>query len=108
MKGSDYQINLSKDDDMSTIMDLSGELTISNANEIHNYLLNKAVNETSISINIREPVNIDLSFLQILFSLIKSRQEQEYETKLNFNLDEGNQRLLKKTGIIDSINNLIK
>ncbi len=85
---------------------LTGELTVNNSLPIYNFLLNKALIQNSVSIKIYDPVNVDLCFIQLLIGFIKSRNNENKTTDIEFNVDDSLLELLSKTGIDKTISTL--
>ena len=102
MDAPEFQIQITKTNGETTI-DISGELTISTSKAIHRTLLKEAYPIDKLSIKVKEPAALDLSFLQILIAFIKSRQTKDYQTQIEFEVGSNYQELLEKTGIIQTI-----
>ena len=109
MKINDFEVSLEEaGDNGEHELLFTGELTFENSNPIYNYLLNKAYHLNSIKIILYSPINVDLSFLQLLIGFMDSRNKLGMNTYLDLNIDESTLDLLSKTGIIEKISSLQK
>lgn len=105
---SQYNINLSSTNDKLTTAEIDGDLTIDNSLDIYNFFINKLLLDDELDIVFNTPVSLDLSFIQLLISFLKSRNKKKLSTSIKWNIDETNYDLLHKTGVIESIDQLQK
>ncbi len=112
MSANDYAISITESDiNNHFAVNLSGNLTIDNSASIHNYLLKKALSQDSITLNVSESDEIDLSIFQIIIGFITVRNKLEKKTDIEFNLNESMDELINKSGLttlISSIKNQAK
>jgi len=112
MSASDYSISITESDINNHFdVNLSGNLTIENSDSIHNYLIKRALSQDSITLNISESDEIDLSIFQLIIGLIVARNKIEKKTDVEFNINESMDELINKSGLttlISSIKNLAK
>ncbi len=86
---------------MQTLV-LEGELGISNANAIKAKLL--AMNFTSdLSIKIKNVETLDLSSLQLIYSLVKTLHSKGLKANIESELPERMQESLRNTGFLDIV-----
>ncbi len=111
MDGPEFKISVSSNKDNSeehSEVIISGDLSINNCNSIYNKILNDLLPAESVQLKVIEPVNMDLSFLQILISFVITRKQRNYKTNVILELDNTNTELLTKTGMAETIEILQK
>ncbi|OFX23556.1 MAG: hypothetical protein A2041_15025 [Bacteroidetes bacterium GWA2_31_9b] len=83
---------------------LENELTIYSIESMQDQILNTLEKHKSISINIQNVSNIDLSFIQFLYSLKITANEQSKQVELFANLTKEIQVLFSSSGISNFFN----
>ena len=102
MATNDFKITIENQKDSEiTMVTISGDLSIDNTLSIRNQLLNNALDQEIISVIISDSSNIDLSMIQLMIGYIDSRNKANKNTTIEFNIDESDFTLLKKTGAIE-------
>ncbi len=76
----------------------SGDLSIAQATQFQQQLLKFAAKATHIDIKIDNVENMDLSFLQLLFSWAKSMKKSEKKLNFEFMLNEEFSRIFDESG----------
>ncbi|MFK5857075.1 MAG: hypothetical protein QM503_13165 [Bacteroidota bacterium] len=99
MPGEDYTISVTNSDDESTIICLSGNLTIENSESIHDYLIRKALSPNKVTIKIENSDSVDLSILQLIIGLITERKNSKKQTNTEFIIEDSMFELLAKAGL---------
>lgn len=102
VENSDYKLLITSNES-DTEIEISGELTISNSKNIYSQLIEVSNSEHNIRIIIKEPVTLDLSFVQILVSFLKTRKNNGRITHITNDLSDLTKSLLAKTGAMETI-----
>ena len=93
----DYNIlNTTKKDKVQILIE--GNLSLKNAEKIKNQFLLLDQNEKILEIDIKNVSDLDLSFLQILFSLIKNVKS---EVSVTMSLTDEQKSLLDNAGLFE-------
>ena len=107
MSANDYAISITESDiNNHFVVNLSGNLTIENSDSIHNYLIKRALSQDSITLNISESDEIDLSIFQLIVGLIVARNKLEKKTDIKFNISESMTELADKSGLTALISSI--
>ncbi len=102
-KDISYSVRLKVDNKtkMQTLI-LEGELGIGNADAIKSKL--QTLNFTSdLSIKIKNVETLDLSSLQLIYSLVKTLHSKGFKTSIESELPERMQESLRNTGFLDIV-----
>jgi len=107
MSNKDFIIKInpskSKKDNKAEII-LESELTIYSIENIQEQILNTLEKHKSISISIQNVSNIDLSFIQFLYSLRITANEQSKQVEMFADLNKETQVLFSNSGISNFFN----
>jgi anti-anti-sigma factor len=104
MNETDVFINQIKNDDGSAVITLSGNLTISNSEKIQHSLIEAFKLSINISIEINEIENIDLSFIQLIYSLSKESKNFGKNINITSKLNEDMRLLIENAGFSKLLN----
>lgn len=77
---------------------ISDELTINNAHRIYSVILEHIKKETALDIYLEETGKIDLSFVQILYSLLYKAQKLQKKIAIFINTESAFRSLLGEAG----------
>lgn len=86
-----------------TQANLAGELTVKYATEV-SLCLEKVMNEERLTLVIDEPASVDLSLLQLVYSLKKTREAKGLPLTLRTNVSTNDHSLLARTGFASFLN----
>lgn len=104
MNETDVFINQIKKDDGSNVITLSGNLTISNSKKIQQSLIEAFKPLKNISIEINEVENIDLSFIQLIYTLSVESKNFGKNINITSKLNEDLRLLIENAGFSELIN----
>ena len=104
MNETDVFINQIKNDDGSTVITLSGNLTISNSEKIQQSLIEIFKTSKNISIEINEVENIDLSFVQLIYSLSMKSKIFGKNIKITSKFNKDLRLLIENAGFSELLN----
>jgi len=86
---------------------VSGDLSISGISDIRSDIIRELMKAELAHIEVVDPENIDLTFLQLLISLLKS-ESFDGRVSLELNLSKEIEDLLITTGMLDVLSHAMK
>ena len=95
-------------DNNSSVINLTGELTIENSIPIHDFLNSKTSENNDLTIVIEKSNSIDLSIIQLIIGFINAREKTKTKTVVEFKLNNDIMELLNKSGSTSLISSMQK
>ena len=80
---------------------MQGDLTISNIEGVKEQVLTAMNDFTNITVKLNDVENMDLSFVQLLYSISKTAKSRNSKIQFDINLSETIQTLLNHSGFKD-------
>lgn len=97
---SNYKVSLKKENDKLEII-FSGQLIIYNIDKIIAETKDEILKAKSISINVKDVENLDLTFIQFLYSVKLSAKRNNIDFNIDIKLPEELSLLVKNAGFIN-------
>ncbi len=97
MKNYKFEIIPEKDKSIGTFL-FQGDLNIENINEIYEKTTRNYTEFNTINIKVENVSDIDLTFIQLIYSLYKSLKTQKKYLNFRINLPDNLHELLANTG----------
>ncbi len=94
-------------DDVEHII-FSGNLDIRNSIEIQKQMLNFKPRTNKVHVILKNTDNIDLSFLQLLYSFLKMLKKQDYVPIFSHELEDEYKKIIEESGFFYAFDQLIK
>jgi len=92
---------------ITTIL-FSGNLDIRNSGDIREQLLQIEPETETVQLLLKDTDNIDLSFLQMVYALIKKMKAAKKKVLFSEELNEEYEKIVKESGFFDAFSQLIK
>ncbi len=92
----------------STVIEFSGNLNVKNSSQIKDLLLTLNPKTKKIIVIQQDTDNLDISFLQLLFSWMKKMKNEGKELEFEHHLNKEYSKIVEESGFINAIENLIK
>ncbi len=92
--------------DQKITISMQGRLTMMNMENIANDLVKKIDQSSEMEIILEKVEDIDLAFLQMLFSAIRYSKKKKKELQINASLNEDFWKLMKNAGLPEDFNNI--
>jgi ABC-type transporter Mla MlaB component len=97
-----YNITYNTKKDLSEI-EFSGHLTINNIEKIISEIKTNFKAGKTVSITTKDVENIDLTFIQMLYSLVKSGKNDRYDVNTHISVPDDLKQLLTNAGFCSLI-----
>lgn len=98
MAAPKIQIEANEGNTEKSVVKIEGDVSLVHIEEIKNKLMDEIKKTNDITIELQNIENIDLSTIQLLYSIKKTKETQNKKTILNIDLSDELQLLLKRSG----------
>ncbi len=106
MEKKDYKVYTEKTSEKNQIIvRVEGNTGIENVNNIRNELMNIDLDKDHVKIELKAVYKLDISFIQLLFSLKKHLLTMDKKIDIQMELRDDQKSMIKEAGMMEFLNN---